>query len=154
MSFLECEIPSLAAKMTRISMLWETFSTFFFVIKLCNRVFQQAAAGFETPQQSHSEMLCIHPSPGKEIKNPLPVSSLPHRAPLLVRRRQNSCVLFVYRDVLGPRHAHKSRGRAGTTAPLPYTSPVRTARSYNSRLLMAEASFQLGGILFASHPSE
>jgi len=42
MSFEECEIPSFADKIVRINIIGEDFAAFFFLVKLCNRVFQQA----------------------------------------------------------------------------------------------------------------
>jgi len=42
MSFEECEIPCFADKIVRIKIIGEDFAAFFFLIKLYNRVFQQA----------------------------------------------------------------------------------------------------------------
>jgi hypothetical protein len=48
MSFEECEIPFFANKIVRIKIIEEDFAAFFFLVKLSNRVFQQAGRFVKT----------------------------------------------------------------------------------------------------------
>jgi hypothetical protein len=50
MSFEECKIPFFANKIVRIKIIEEDFAAFFFLVKLYNRVFQQAGWFFETAE--------------------------------------------------------------------------------------------------------